>query len=43
MVHPFDIGADPQTLGEESSPNAIKFLGEQGLRELAIYFAGQLE
>jgi hypothetical protein len=42
MVHPFDIGADPQTLGEESSPNAIKDVGGQGLRELAIYFAGQL-
>lgn len=29
--------ADPQTLGEESPTNAIKFLGQQGLRELAIY------
>ena len=34
--------ADPQTLGEESPPNAIKFLGEQGLRELAIYLRDSL-
>jgi hypothetical protein len=29
--------ADPQTLGEESPPNAIKFSGKQGFRELALY------
>ena len=34
--------ADPQTLGEESPTNAIKFLGEQGLRELAIYLRDRL-
>jgi hypothetical protein len=33
--------ADPQTLGE-SPQNAIKFLGRQGLRQLAIYFRDSL-
>jgi len=33
---------DPQTLGEESPQNAIKFLGRQGLRQLAIYFRDSL-
>ncbi len=28
--------ADPQTSGEEIPPNAIKFSGEEGFRELAI-------
>jgi hypothetical protein len=30
--------ADRKTLGEESPPNAIKFSGKQGLRELGLYF-----
>jgi hypothetical protein len=30
--------ADPHTLGEESPPNAIKFSGKQGFRQLALYF-----
>jgi hypothetical protein len=34
--------ADPQTLGEESPQNAIKFSGRQGLRQLAIYFRDSL-
>jgi len=34
---------DPQTLGEESPQNAIKFLGRQGLRQLAIYFRDSLK
>ena len=34
--------ADPQTLGEESPPNAIRLFGEQGLRELAIYLRDSL-
>ena len=35
--------ADPQTLGEESPQNAIKFSGRQGLRQLAIYFRDSLK
>jgi hypothetical protein len=34
--------ADPQTLGEESSQNAIKFSGKQGFRQLALYFRDSL-
>ena len=34
--------ADPQTLGEESPPNAIKFSGKQGFQELALYFRDRL-
>jgi hypothetical protein len=34
--------ADPQTLGEQSPQNAIKFSGRQGFRELAIYFRDRL-
>jgi hypothetical protein len=34
--------ADPQTLGEESPQNAIKFSGRQGFRQLAIYFRDSL-
>jgi hypothetical protein len=34
--------ADPQTLGEESPSNAIKFSGKDGFRELAIYFRDSL-
>jgi hypothetical protein len=34
--------ADPQTLGEESPQNAIKFSGRQGFRQLAIYFRDRL-
>src|SRR4029077_5727689 len=34
--------ADPQTLGEESPPNAIKFSGRQGFRELALYLRESL-
>ena len=35
--------ADPQTLGEESSQNAIKFSGRQGFRRLALYFRDSLK
>jgi hypothetical protein len=34
--------ADPQTLGEESPQNAIKFWGRQGFRQLARYFRDSL-
>jgi hypothetical protein len=34
--------ADPQTLGEESPQNAIKFSGRQGFRQLALYFRDSL-
>jgi hypothetical protein len=34
--------ADPHTQGQESPPNAIKFLGKQGFRELALYFRDRL-
>jgi len=34
--------ADPQTLGEESPPNAIKFSGKQGFKELALYLRDSL-
>jgi hypothetical protein len=34
--------ADPQTLGEESPQNAIKFSGSQGFRQLALYFRDSL-
>jgi len=34
--------ADPQTLGEESPPNAIKFSGKQGFHELALYLRDSL-
>jgi ketosteroid isomerase-like protein len=35
--------ADPQTLGEESPPNAIKFSGKQGFQELALYLRDSLK
>jgi hypothetical protein len=35
--------ADPQTLGEESPQNAIKFSGRQGFRRLALYFRDSLK
>jgi hypothetical protein len=34
--------ADPQTSGEESPPNAIKFSGKDGFRELALYLRDSL-
>ena len=34
--------ADPQTSGEESPSNAIKFSGEDGFRELALYLRESL-
>jgi hypothetical protein len=34
--------ADPQTLGEESPQNAIKFSGREGFRQLAVYFRDRL-
>jgi hypothetical protein len=34
--------ADPQTLGEESPPNAIKLSGTEGFRQLAFYFRDRL-
>jgi hypothetical protein len=34
--------ADPQTLGEESPLNAIKFSGRQGFRQLALYLRDSL-
>ena len=34
--------ADPQTLGEESPSNAIKFSGKDGFRELALYLRDSL-
>src|SRR5437868_14662785 len=34
--------ADPQTLGEESPQNAIKFSGRQSFRKLALYFRDRL-
>jgi hypothetical protein len=34
--------ADPQTLGEESPQNAIKFSGRQGFRQLGLYFRDRL-
>jgi hypothetical protein len=34
--------ADPHTQSQESPPNAIKFLGKQGFRELALYFRDRL-
>ena len=34
--------ADPQTLGEESPPNAINFSGKEGFRQLALYFRDKL-
>jgi|SRR5215472_3676912 len=34
--------ADPQTSGEESHQNAIKFSGEDGLRKLAFYLRDSL-
>src|ERR1700730_11607426 len=36
-------GADPHTAGEESPPNAIKFYGKEGCRQLALYFHEKLE
>jgi hypothetical protein len=33
---------DPQTLGKESPPNAIKFSGKQGFQELALYMRESL-
>jgi hypothetical protein len=35
--------ADPQTLGEESPQNAIKFSGRQGFQRLALYFRDSLK
>jgi hypothetical protein len=34
--------ADPQALGEESPPNAIRFSGRQGFRQLALYMRDSL-
>jgi hypothetical protein len=34
--------ADPQTSGEESPSNAIKFSGKDGFRELALYLRDSL-
>jgi hypothetical protein len=34
--------ADPQTTGKKSPPNAIKFSGKDGFRELAVYFRDSL-
>ena len=34
---------DPQTLGEESPPNAIKFSGKRGFRQLALYLRDSLK
>jgi hypothetical protein len=34
--------ADPQTSGDESPSNAIRFSGKDGLRELALYFPDRL-
>jgi hypothetical protein len=34
--------ADPRTLGEESPPDAIKFAGKEGFRQLALYFRDSL-
>jgi ketosteroid isomerase-like protein len=34
--------ADPQTLGEESPSNAIKFSGTEGFRQLTLYFRDSL-
>jgi len=34
--------ADPQTLGQESPSNAIKFSGKDGFRQLAHYFRDRL-
>ena len=34
--------ADPQTLGEESPQNAIKFSGRQGFRQPGLYFRDSL-
>jgi hypothetical protein len=36
------MAADPQTLGKESPPNAIKFSGKQGFQELALYLRENL-
>jgi len=35
--------ADPHTLGEESPPNAIKFSGKRGFRQLALYLRDSLK
>lgn len=32
----------PHTTGEESLPNAIKFFGEEGFRQLVVYFRERL-
>jgi hypothetical protein len=34
--------ADPETAGEESPPNAIRFFGKEDLRQLAVYFRDKL-
>jgi hypothetical protein len=34
--------ADPQTLSEELTSNAIKFSGTEGFRQLALYFRDRL-
>jgi hypothetical protein len=35
--------ADPNTVGEESPPNAITFSGKEGYRRLALYFQESLK
>jgi hypothetical protein len=35
--------ADPQTVGEETPPNAISFTGREGCRQLALYFQENLK
>jgi hypothetical protein len=35
--------ADPHTMGEESSPDAITFSGKEGCRQLARYFQESLK
>ena len=35
--------ADPHTAGQESPPNAIKFYGKEGCRQLALYFHEKLK
>jgi hypothetical protein len=34
--------ADPETLGEESPPNALKFSGREGFRQLVLYLRDRL-
>ena len=35
--------ADPDTAGEESPPNALKFSGKEGCQQLALYFRENLK